>query len=243
MPMDDLKPGQTSQQLESEPIARLLWQDLATGRVMEYLLLEGATATIGRSRSNDICIPERHVSRRHAVVRFQDGVFMIEDLGSANGTFVNDKQVLEPYPLMAGDVIRLFVPELQFAAYSGFHHVDRPLTTSMVITPTQIGGRPYLVVTSGPQEGTEFRLLKKRMMVGRATAHATWDISLQDRAVSRPHCCLDRLDDDSGWTVTDLRSSNGTRVNGRMIQPEQPRRLNDGDVLAIGATTLLFRAG
>lgn len=224
---------------EPQPIAKIIWHEAESGQVMEYILMEGATATIGRSRANDICVPERHVSRRHAVVRYQDGVFVVEDLGSANGTFVNDAQISAPYPVMAGDIIRLFVPELRVASCA-----ERPspnLTSSMIISPSRIWDRPYVVVTAGEQEGAEFRFLKSTLVLGRATANAAWDICLEDRAVSRPHCRFERLEDGSGWAVADLRSANGTRLNGQIIPPEEVRPLNDGDVLGIGATTLLYR--
>ena len=230
---------------ETEPIARVVWQNHKTGTVMEYLLMEGATATIGRSRSNDICVPERHVSRRHAVIQFQDGGFLISDLGSANGTFVNDQPISEPYLLLGGDKIRLFVPELRFAAYAGPDAGPEPpaaRTTSMIISPTNPGQNPYLVVTSGAQEGAQFRLLKSALVVGRATANAAWDICLQDRAVSRPHCRVEQLSAQE-WGIIDLGSANGTRVNGGVIPAEIPRILHDGDVLTIGATLLLFRVG
>lgn len=227
-----------------QPLARVRWQNLKTGAIMEYILMEGATATIGRSQGNDICVPERHVSRRHAVIRYQDGGFLISDLGSANGTFVNGTAVEEPYLLLGGDTIRLYVPELSFLAYAAGPPEGRSgPTSSMVILPTSTGEHAYLVVTTGPQEGAEFRFLKKRMMVGRATTNASWDIALQDRTVSRPHCRLDRLEDGPEWTITDLRSANGTRVNGETILPEKPHTLKDGDVLGVGATLLLFRGG
>lgn len=80
-------------------MAKLTWIDPATDAICTHILMEGATATLGRSSENDIAILDKHVSRRHAVIRYSDGVFTIADLGSANGTFVNDKQVIEPFPL------------------------------------------------------------------------------------------------------------------------------------------------
>jgi S-DNA-T family DNA segregation ATPase FtsK/SpoIIIE len=45
--------------------------------------------TIGRSRGSDICLSGPQVSLNHAVLRTQDGAWVLEDLGSSNGTFVN----------------------------------------------------------------------------------------------------------------------------------------------------------
>jgi VWFA-related protein len=57
--------------------------------------------TIGREEC-DLTIPgDRHVSRKHAKITFENGVFYIEDSGSSNGTFVNDAPIAanEPTPL------------------------------------------------------------------------------------------------------------------------------------------------
>src|SRR5579859_7326377 len=95
-------------------LAKISWADPTNNELRDLILVEGATASIGRLPENDICIPERHVSRQHAVIAFQDGVFVIKDLSSANGTFINDSQerITAPFPLMDGDRIRLYVPVL-----------------------------------------------------------------------------------------------------------------------------------
>ena len=85
-------------------LAKVTWQHPQTAAIQEYVLTEGSTATIGRQAGNDICIPEQHVSRQHAVINYRDGIFMITDLGSANGTFVNDRQLTEAFPLASGEL-------------------------------------------------------------------------------------------------------------------------------------------
>jgi len=62
---------------------------------------------IGRGEQNDIRLAHASVSRDHAVIRRVDGVYVISDLDSANGTFVNDQRVNAPRPLSTGDRIRL----------------------------------------------------------------------------------------------------------------------------------------
>ncbi|MHC4662329.1 MAG: FHA domain-containing protein [Planctomycetota bacterium] len=62
--------------------------------------------TIGRSSKNDLCLPDGAVSRKHAVVRKKFGGFIIQDLGSSNGTFVNGQKVKEK-PIGANDVIKM----------------------------------------------------------------------------------------------------------------------------------------
>src|SRR3990172_42587 len=93
-------------------LAKLIWSHPETGELQTHVLLEGATATIGRSSSNDIFAPDRHVSRQHAVITYRDGVFLITDLGSVNGTFINDNRIDEAFPLFSGDRIRLYAPTI-----------------------------------------------------------------------------------------------------------------------------------
>lgn len=227
---------------QGSALAKITWDDPETGEHREYVLVEGATATIGRSPDNQIYIPERHVSRQHAVISFRDGVFMLSDLGSANGTFVNDKKLSDPFPLAHGDVIRLYVPVLHFSAIVTEQEKEHARLTGTLIVPVRAGGQPALHITSGPQEGAVIALLTPRVTIGRATRDATWDIALQDRAVSRPHCVL-ALDESGLWTILDLGSANGTLLNGVPISTETPQPLQDGAVITIGETTLLFRLG
>ena len=62
--------------------------------------------------------PASRISRRHARITSRSGQFYVEDLGSANGTFVNGRTRLkpqEPYPLVNGDVLKFGETTLKFA--------------------------------------------------------------------------------------------------------------------------------
>jgi pSer/pThr/pTyr-binding forkhead associated (FHA) protein len=64
-------------------------------------------ATLGRAVGNGIRLDEESVSARHAVFRRDGGHWWLEDLGSTNGTFVNDTRVTGRAPLQSGDVIQV----------------------------------------------------------------------------------------------------------------------------------------
>lgn len=69
--------------------------------------LEGDQLTIGRDSSNQVAINDPEVSRKHARLTFQGGKFVLEDLGSTNGTFVNGQRLAGPVVLKPGDVVSL----------------------------------------------------------------------------------------------------------------------------------------
>ncbi len=223
-------------------LAKLTWTHPQTNDQEEFVLSEGATASIGRLAENDICIPEQHVSRRHAVVSFDDAIggFVIKDAGSANGTLVNDRQITEPHLLMHGDEIRLYVPTVKFSSVVSEHDRTVAEERGTLITAVANTGKGKLIITTGPQEGNTIPLLLESLTVGRATTRASWEIALQDPSVSRPHARLELAN--QGWQLVDLGSANGTLVNGKPVI-EGGQLLQDGDIVAFGATLALFRAG
>ncbi|MGZ4365736.1 MAG: FHA domain-containing protein [Gaiellaceae bacterium] len=82
------------------------------GRAGETFHPEGET-TIGRSPDCGIFLDDVTVSRKHAVVSERDGVFLVEDQGSLNGTFVNRKRV-ESAQLEDGDELQIGKYRLTF---------------------------------------------------------------------------------------------------------------------------------
>lgn len=73
-----------------------------TGRRYDLL----ADTTIGRSQDNALVISDPTISRQHARIRLEKDQFLLFDLGSANGTFVNGQKVEGPATLADGDVVR-----------------------------------------------------------------------------------------------------------------------------------------
>ena len=75
------------------------------------LMIRNKITSIGRSHDDDlqIQIDDKHVSRKHACIYFDNGQFFIEDLNSVNYTFVNRQKIPvgAPYPIHDGDDIRL----------------------------------------------------------------------------------------------------------------------------------------
>jgi pSer/pThr/pTyr-binding forkhead associated (FHA) protein len=69
--------------------------------------LTQATITLGRQPDNTIVLADPQASRHHASISWEAGKYIIQDLGSANGTYVNERRVTAPLPLQHGFVIRV----------------------------------------------------------------------------------------------------------------------------------------
>jgi hypothetical protein len=75
----------------------------------QTLALKEETVTIGAEADNILVLEDPQASPHHAAINWQAeaGTFIIEDLGTTAGTFVNERRVEEPQPLRPGDVIRV----------------------------------------------------------------------------------------------------------------------------------------
>lgn len=69
--------------------------------------VDGPLISIGREKSNDIVINDIEVSRKHALMRFENGSYLLQDNGSTNGTFVDGDRLMGPLVLHGGEIISL----------------------------------------------------------------------------------------------------------------------------------------
>ncbi|HLL76819.1 MAG TPA: SpoIIE family protein phosphatase [Pyrinomonadaceae bacterium] len=83
-------------------------------RAPETFPLGRLRITIGRSARNDLCVPDPFASRVHAEVRREGDFYVLQDLGSANGTLFNGGRVEQPIPLAPGDRIQIGETEIVF---------------------------------------------------------------------------------------------------------------------------------
>ena len=92
---------------------------------------------------------------------------------------------------------------------------------------------PAFVVVSGPNLGARYPLNKSTVRIGR---DSRCEIHFDDTETSRKHAEIERVGD--SYVLTDLKSSNGTVVNGQTIET---KTLLDGDRVQIGKQILVFR--
>jgi NADPH-dependent 2,4-dienoyl-CoA reductase/sulfur reductase-like enzyme/pSer/pThr/pTyr-binding forkhead associated (FHA) protein len=96
-------------------------------------------------------------------------------------------------------------------------------------------GEVRLVVESGPLVGLAFRLSPPSVLVGR---NPEADVSLSEPTVSWRHARLTAHG--AAWTIADLGSTNGTRVNGERIESERQIPIDPGAEVRLGEITLRF---
>lgn len=91
---------------------------------------------------------------------------------------------------------------------------------------------PKLIIQSGSHTGRELDL-EGDVLIGRGSMT---DLSIYDPTISRRHAVIAQVED--GFLISDLRSGNGTRVNG--VRIEEPTPLHNGDEVQLGSVMLRF---
>ena len=116
----------------------------------------------------------------------------------------------------------------------GQGHEPRVVHTAATAAPVSADGYGRLVVREGKNASYEVELRQPVTVIGRA---ADAGVRLADQAVSRRHAEI-RVSDD-GAAVSDLKSTNGTLLNGARVTTAA---LVDGDELRVGETVLVFHS-
>jgi len=87
---------------------------LSTGPLAGKVFEVHATLRVGRHPFNEVSLGDPGISRYHCWILFRDGVPSVEDLASANGTYVNGERIRARRDLKTGDVIRVGTTEIVF---------------------------------------------------------------------------------------------------------------------------------
>ena len=199
------------------------------------------------------------VSRAHAEFRFENGHYFLVDLNSRQGTFLNGQPAVTPTLIKAGAVIQfggsgptMVVDAADALAQpaAGRTPIEAPSrpasstpapeTDKLKATGPTSNAFPVLVLEGGQamQGGDRFVLTNQTTVLGR---DATADVQVDAAApvVSRRHAQIQRVAADQ-FVVSDLKSFNGTLVNGQRIT--QPTQLKNDDVvqLSVGGPILRF---
>jgi len=97
-----------------------------------------------------------------------------------------------------------------------------------------VQARGFLVILTGDFAETEHPLAKDETLIGR---NPTTDITLLDEGISREHALILRDEANGCFTIEDLQSTNGTKVNGKRVRSAD---LAHGDSIEVGHTRFRF---
>jgi ABC transport system ATP-binding/permease protein len=190
--------------------------------------------SIGRDVGNTVRLTERNISRKHAALRRSGETWVLQDLKSYNGCYVNGKRVVEEHTLGHSDLIQLgdYRLELTSDATQSTESASstvpvRPLSQTLRELPDR------LVMLAGPAVGVPFSLLHSKVVVGRGE---DCDLPINDTSVSRVHAEIHTLGN-GRYEIVDLGSSNGVRINGTELRRGL---IEAGDVIELGDVVLKF---
>ncbi len=79
-----------------------------------FTLAHQREVSLGRANVNSIVLEDNSVSRSHAVIHELEGKYFVKDVGSRNGTFVNEKKIQEDFQLKQGDIVKVGIYTLRF---------------------------------------------------------------------------------------------------------------------------------
>jgi diguanylate cyclase (GGDEF)-like protein len=108
--------------------------------------LDQPELTVGRNPSNPIVVHEASVSRQHVKLMVRDQTVEVEDLASANGTFINETRIDARTVLKDGDMLRLGTILFKFFAQGNIENVfhDKIYRMATIDAGTQIFNKKYL---------------------------------------------------------------------------------------------------
>lgn len=195
--------------------------------------------TVGRLPENDLQITDTLASRRHASLEIYEQKVVLTDLGSNNGTWVNEQRIAQPVELKDGDRVKIGETLFTFKAPRGD---SQPAPSESPRQPSGADGSTMMWETSTlltlvrASDGAEFGLTRS-MRVGRDESA---DLLIKDDpSVSQFHAQFEIAQ--GQVFIADMNSRNGVWVNGKRITGKVP--LKHGDKIHIGKTVFRLRVG
>lgn len=219
-------------------------------KVIERIVTEKKRISIGRGNENDIVLENRGVSRKHAMIEFNNKAAVLIDNESLNGTFVNSRKVSEEV-LRDQDVITIGKYSLVYntetthegseaANFDGTMVLNTKQQKKLLEndrTERQIiekyGGSVLLGMENA--DFAEYRLDREVSTIGKAKfvhirAKGFWLSGIQAKIVQEGHV----------FSLVNLGKAGKTKVNGEVASQCV---LKNGDLITVGKTTFKFVEG
>ncbi|MFQ5995594.1 MAG: FHA domain-containing protein [Acidiferrobacterales bacterium] len=195
-------------------------------KVLDQYELDQGDMKVGRRPDADITIDNMAVSGEHANIFTIGEDSFIQDLGSTNGTYVNNKKITKHH-LKNGDIITIGKHTLNYVNEMETKPAD-DFAKTVIITPPSMGEgvggqKAGLYVLSGPNSGKRIDVNKRITNLGRTGKRSG---------------TITRTDD--GYILAAGEDKDLPKLNGRVIT-KKGAKLKDGDVIEVAGTRLQFQ--
>jgi pSer/pThr/pTyr-binding forkhead associated (FHA) protein len=204
---------------------------------------------IGSEPDSDLVLAAGSVMARHAELVAAPGGHSLVDL-SNEGVWVNGRPLTAPVVLRGDDLIRIGEAEFRYKVAEtaapppganprlgdtmmGMPALRRPPAMPPMVPETPAEPLATLLVKRGQRKGERLPVRTPTSTIGRAEY---FDIALPDTSISADHAKLQFKE--GVWVLTDLGSTNGSRVDGAVVQGTAP--LQPGSQIVLGEVTLAF---
>lgn len=188
------------------------------GLVQQEVSINKSRITIGRRIGNDIVIDHLTVSGQHAAIDTTSNGSFVLDLGSTNGTLVNNQPV-KKHLLQHDDVIDIGKYKLRFQVEKS---AQVTAVSSVASAPVMTQAPAKIKVINGANAGKELALTKAVTTVG---SPGTQVIAIARQA--------------DKYIVRHVEGKEFPKVNGQLLS-DQPHTLQHGDVIDISGTHMQF---
>ncbi|MDE5964721.1 MAG: FHA domain-containing protein [Eubacterium sp.] len=190
--------------------------------------------SIGKSKSNDIVLPQEDISRFHAVIAKKQKEWVITDTFSKTGVLVNDEKVEGQTVIEDGDVITIGTIPLKFLCAEALSdELKTQIRNEAAQMNNQVNRNIAYAVLVDAKTRRPIYLRKKDVLIGRGDDS---DIQINLDTVSGRHARIHLTS--RGWALSDLNSHNGTKLNGRYIT--EPQLIFDMDMITFGDRVFIF---
>ncbi|HDL02095.1 MAG TPA: FHA domain-containing protein [candidate division Zixibacteria bacterium] len=219
-------------------------------KVIERIVTEKKRLSIGRTKENDIVLENRGVSRKHAMLEFNDNAAIVIDNESLNGTFVNNRKISEEI-LRDDDIITIGKYSLTYHSQSSQDtDAGADFDGTMVLNTKKqkkllendkiekqivekYGGS--VLIGEENAEFSEFKFDRDVVTIGKAKfvhikAKGFWLSGIQAKISKENNC----------YVLSNLGKKGKTKVNG---EPVSLYNLKNGDIITVGKSSFKFVEG
>lgn len=196
-------------------------------KVLKVYFVESGEIVIGSDPSCQIHIDSLALQPRHASITTENRKSVLRDLGSVDGTYVNNKQLNGPHQLKHDEIIRVGKHTLLFTTDPVDELADE-LPPQLEQDPSKLKITPktpkhaWLQLMNGANVGKTISLARNMTNIGKA--------GVQTAVITRR---------DEGFFLSHLEGERTPLVDGEPIG-EKSRKLNDGNIIQIGNIKMQF---